>query len=764
MAHCGLSFHLRQHLPETSRFVASWILLGLSFVNTAHTGPINWQTRRTGTRAEIKAVTYGNGVFVAVGTNGTILRSGDGIFWNFRNNPAEKNFNDVVFGNGFFLATADTGNFDRSEVYTSADGRNWVKRNTDSTNSLTALSFGNGIFVAVAKTLAPGARGVAFSTNGVNWRFINLGDIYSIAFGSNIFVASGDNYRTWRSGDGRTWTSAASFTTPGFATMTYGAGRFVGVRGNGGSAVSFDGINWSLGGGQNIQPVTSVAYGNGVFIVVGGAGNAFAVSSDGLSWMNIAFYPPAKILDITSANGSFIAVGESGLMLQSFNAATWEKRVPGSFCSDIAFGSGVFVGVSGSNIVSSANALEWELRATAAPKTLHDVIFANGIFVSVGDEGTVFTSTDGVTWILRDTGIGNDLLGVAHGNGIFLAVGRQGRAATSVDGVAWTSRYAGRTDNDLISVAFGNEMFLALGHVGRLFTSPNGVDWSNVFQGTAGKRSVAGRSEAFVMAGVSGTILATTDGQVLQTVPSGVTNELKSVTFVNGEFWAVGKEGRILSSSNIVDWLVSIVNTNVDWSDLTHGKSLYVAISENGFVALPATPTNPPSAPVIILEPNSADAPLRGTTQFTVETLSDEPAVFQWFFKGRPIPSATSASLVLTNLRFAAAGTYFVEIGNSVGKVRSEDVQLRVLRPVKIVAQPRSKNVTAGKTMNLRTRSTGSKPLFFQWFKDGEIVAGATSPKFVILNATAGDSGTYSVTVSNSVSSAVSWPATVVVN
>jgi hypothetical protein len=178
------------------------------------------------------------------------------------------------------------------------------------------------------------------------------------------------------------------------------------------------------------------------------------------------------------------------------------------------------------------------------------------------------------------------LLAAAYGNGLFVAVGRQGGVVTSPDGITWTSRDAGRTDNDLTAVAFGNQMFLAVGQNGRLFTSANGIAWSNIYQGTAG-RSVAGMSNAFVLVGASGSILATTDGQVLQTVPSGITNDLNSVTYANGLFGAAAKQGRIILSSNIVNWVGSTVNTNADWADFSFGDGgSYVAVAETGALAL----------------------------------------------------------------------------------------------------------------------------------------------------------------------------------
>ncbi len=205
-------------------------------------------------------------------------------------------------------------------------------------------------------------------------------------------------------------------------------------------------------------------------------------------------------------------------------------------------------------------------------------------------------------------------------------------------------------------------------------------------------------------------------------------------------------------------------NTSTSWRDYTEWVLEITDPNDYDGNGVPDFSDALPTPPVIVQQPNSMDAALGGSAMLSSVSTTREPNTFQWFFKNRPIPGANSASLVLTNLRFKATGTYFLEVRNTVGTVRSQAVTLRVLRPVRILVQPRSRSVVSGKTLTLRTRASGSKPLFFQWTKDGEIIAGANLPKLVIPIATATNAGTYSVTVSNSVSSAVSSPAVVIVN
>jgi len=47
-------------------------------------------------------------------------------------------------------------------------------------------------------------------------------------------------------------------------------------------------------------------------------------------------------------------------------------------------------------------------------KNLYGVTYGNGLFVTVGDSGTILTSTDGTTWTERTSGTSSDLYGITY--------------------------------------------------------------------------------------------------------------------------------------------------------------------------------------------------------------------------------------------------------------------------------------------------------------------------------------------------------------
>ena len=68
---------------------------------------------------------------------------------------------------------------------------------------------------------------------------------------------------------------------------------------------------------------------------------------------------------------------------------------------------------------------------------------SNPLFIAVGDNGTIITSSDGTTWTARTSGTTEYLRGGAYGNSTLVVVGASGTILTSSDGTTWTSRTSG---------------------------------------------------------------------------------------------------------------------------------------------------------------------------------------------------------------------------------------------------------------------------------------------------------------------------------
>ena len=238
---------------------------------------INW-TPRSATGSWL-SVTYGNGLFVAVGSDtSAVMTSPDGINWTTQSTPAAGGWRAVTYGNGLFVAVGIAG----SIVMTSPDGVHWTQRSAAGDNDFwQGVTYGNGLFVAVGSS---GDR-VMTSPDGINWTVQsaagNNDSWTSVTYGNGLFVAAGlsslgDSIMI--SADGVEW--VPQVTTSGWNAITYGNGLFVAV-GNGAPNVmtSPDGINWTprSAAGSN-DTWRGITYGNGLFVAVG-SGSEFVMTS-----------------------------------------------------------------------------------------------------------------------------------------------------------------------------------------------------------------------------------------------------------------------------------------------------------------------------------------------------------------------------------------------------------------------------------------------------------------------------------------------------
>lgn len=146
----------------------------------------------------------------------------------------------------------------------------------------------------------------------------------------------------------------------------------------------------------------------------------------------------------------------------------------------------------------------------AGPHTLYGVTFANGIFVGVGDAGTVSISSDATNWTESATATTNKLNGVAYDAGLFVAIGDGGAVETSTDGMHWVLRTSGTT-NSLAAVAYANGKYVAVGS-SVVINSPDAVIWSPAVSGLVGANGVAGGSAGFVAVGSTNQVFYSANG------------------------------------------------------------------------------------------------------------------------------------------------------------------------------------------------------------------------------------------------------------
>ncbi len=241
-----------------------------------------WASYNLGFLGSFEGVTYGDGIYVAVGENvggnSVIASSPDAKTWTLRTSGTFSNFLDVAHGNGIFVAVNAT-----REVVTSPDGITWTARPNASPGVLNAITFAEGKFVA-------GSTEMHTSTDGITWTMTD-----TIVGGAN--------------------------------GIAYGAGHFVAVCNGGYIHTSDNGSDWIQRPSPTFQRLWDVAYGNDSFVVVGVTGTILQSDFLASSPPSIDWLSPAFVLDGGDYALSVTAKGRAPFAYQWFKD---DVAIPGA--------------------------------------------------------------------------------------------------------------------------------------------------------------------------------------------------------------------------------------------------------------------------------------------------------------------------------------------------------------------------------------------------------------------------------------------------
>ncbi|MDD5141112.1 MAG: immunoglobulin domain-containing protein [Verrucomicrobiales bacterium] len=227
--------------------------------------------------------------------------------------------------------------------------------------------------------------------------------------------------------------------------------------------------------------------------------------------------------------------------------------------------------------------------------------------------------------------------------------------------------------------------------------------------------------------------------------------------------------GNISGSTSNILTIATLATNDVDAYFVVISNFLGNATSTNASVAVTnAVNDGGDVAPIITSQPASQVAAQNKTVVLTVTATGTGPLAYQWSKNGKKISNGgnisgtTSSSLTLVNANVKNSGSYSVVVTNLHGKAASAAATLQVLVPPLITKSPVSRTVKAGAKVVFHVKAKGSKPLSYQWFKngtalvDGGNIFGSTEKALKIFALTTADSATYSVVVSNLVGSATS--------
>jgi len=264
--------------------------------------------------------------------------------------------------------------------------------------------------------------------------------------------------------------------------------------------------------------------------------------------------------------------------------STWVRPASGTiqFLSDATYGDGMFVAVGESGTIrTSPDGTSWSGETSGVSVALRSVVHADGLFVVVGKDGAILTSPDGSAWTSATSGTTNFLSGVTYGNGRYVAVGSSGKIVTSTDAITWTTT-SSLTSSFLQDVHFSNGKFVAVGSSGTIRISTDGITWSFVGSpvGTTfltGSSSFAGKH---YIVGQNGTLLSSPDA-TSWTIENGMTlSWLRAMSTDGNTAVIVGEGGTILTSTDGTTWSPATSGVVTILSGVTFGGNHFVTVGE----------------------------------------------------------------------------------------------------------------------------------------------------------------------------------------
>jgi hypothetical protein len=419
----------------------------------------------------VKAIAELGSSLIAVGNDGRIAKSTDGLTWTGQALPVPSGYqlrSIAVDAGGPMTAVVGDG----GAIVTSPDGTTWTARTSGTSAVLESVAYGGGNWVAVG----PGGR-VVRSTDGATWSASTISpayDLFSVAYGNSTFVAVGYSGTVVTSTDGQSWTfhtPTPSGTGQNLVGVAYDGAGFVAVGNLGAVLTSSNGSDWvkqtnsvPAGGGSEVSGVAALS---GKFVAITSSRTAYVSTDGGVTWPSSAVTCPSVpsygVLRIGAAGTSFFALVEDGIY-SSGDGTTWTFVAPlWTQIHGLAYGASTYVLVGYRGIYSSSDGAVWTTRWANPNVHVTSVAFGGGAFVAASDDG-VWRSTDGASWTkVLDPYTGGGTVAYGGSGFVIASGGSPAGIWTSPTGETWTQRTGTLIDRPINGIVYAASKFVAVG-------------------------------------------------------------------------------------------------------------------------------------------------------------------------------------------------------------------------------------------------------------------------------------------------------------
>jgi hypothetical protein len=403
--------------------------------------------------------------------------------------PSEVDISGIIWNGNNYLASANLPGY--NAILTSEDGETWtINQLTNNNINTTSISLLNGFyFLTSSSPTVPILRSidgqawtaasffVPFGTTelelqnltSLNIPSLSLNDVAYCTNGS-AWVAVGRNIL--RSDDAIVWRELTQFN-PSLEYELNAVSGIAGTNCQGLVAVgkgkeqdfstgvtqlvdvglifySQDSVNWN-----QIQTVTNNGlYGvssDGTTVIAVGERQVIYYTQNGFDWIGLnevacVFVDSINnILNVTNTAG--FNDGLLGTAVRFNNAFSTILANTTYFVKEIISETQVTLSetLDGSVLVLTSDSIPDNTKmfvydaADPNPAKLNDILYANNLWIAVGDEGVIKTSTDGIVWETRISNTENNLNNVTYNadDNIFVVVGDDNTILSSEDGTNW---------------------------------------------------------------------------------------------------------------------------------------------------------------------------------------------------------------------------------------------------------------------------------------------------------------------------------------
>ena len=152
--------------------------------------------------------------------------------------------------------------------------------------------------------------------------------------------------------------------------------------------------------------------------------------------------------------------------------------------------------------------------------------------------------------------------------------------------------------------------------------------------------------------------------------------------------------------------------------------------------------------PTITLQPVDEAVSSGAQVAFAVAASGTQPLSYQWYLNGSLLPGQTGSVLIIPAASVPNLGGYYCIVANAYGSVQSDTVELTIgasTTPVTIVNQPTNQNGTIGGSATFAVVVNGTSPITYQWYFNGQPIAGQTAASLTISNIQNANIGNYYV-------------------